>query len=185
MGNARNDHVPQMMDPPPSTAAVQAPLKAAASIAADERKVLYSPRSRRFGSGRSSRKRYSSWGYGLYWRLSASMLPLASSGLARASSSGFAMSAPCSRTTTLKPALARSQLIVPPPPLLPTTRKSAISMEFHLPTFYMPAIDSKFLTAFSVSLDVYSLPGCRYSPNSIDTARRHGSGREVRIPNMA
>jgi len=49
----------------------------------------------------------------------------------------------------------------------------------------MPAIVSNFLTAFSVSLDVYLLPGCRYSPNSIDTARRHGSGAVLHIPSMA
>src|SRR5262249_17322815 len=52
----------------------------------------------------------------------------------------------------------------------------------------MPASVSNFLTAFPVSPvspDEYSLPGCLYSPNSTNTARRHGSGAEVRIPSMA
>jgi hypothetical protein len=54
-----------------------------------------------------------------------------------------------------------------------------------LQVVYMPASASNFLTAFPVSPDEYSLSGCLYSPNSIDTARRHGSGAEVRIPSMA
>src|SRR5216683_4518969 len=129
MGRARYDHVPQMIEPPPRTDAVQALSKGAASTDVEPRNVLYSPRSRRFGSGRSSRNRYSSWGYGLYFRLFFSISPfLSSRGLANVSCSGLARSGPCSSTTTLNPALARSQLIVPPPPLLPTMTKSTFSM---------------------------------------------------------
>src|SRR5262249_49284048 len=75
--------------------------------------------------------------------------------------------------------------IVPPPPLLPTTTKSAISMGCPFRPFYIPAIVSNFFTAAPVSSDVNSLPGCRYSPNSMDTARLHGSGADVRIQSTA
>jgi hypothetical protein len=78
-----------MIEPPPSTDAVQAPLKDAPSEAAEERNVLFSPRSRRFGSGRSSRKRYASCGYGLYFKLSGPTFPCPSRGFATVSPRGW------------------------------------------------------------------------------------------------